>query len=347
MEWAKNRPRPRIDLAGSNLLACSIDDLPGAREALDFAGENPNGFPPLVEAIAAHARIAPEGVATATGAAGANFLACAALLERGDDVVAEWPGYDPLVGTARMLGADVRFFERRFDEGWAIDPGRVAAAMTARTKMILLSNPHNPTGVLAPPEVVDGVARAAGHAGALVLVDEVYLETVEGDAPVPAATRSPGCISTNSLTKAYGLPALRCGWALAPPPVAEAIRRARDVVDGSGSIPAERLSALAFRHLPALRERAARILAANRALWRAFAETSAIDCVSPAGTVAFPRLPDGADGMAFADRLMARDGVAVAPGSFFGAPGHFRVAIGGDTGKLAEGLDGIARELGR
>ena len=347
MEWAKSRPTPRIDLAGSNLLACSVDDLPGAREGLDFSGENPNGYPPLVEAIAARFSLAPDRVATGTGAAGANFLACAAVLEPGDAVVAEWPGYDPLPGAARMVGAEVRFFERRFADGWAIDPERVVAAMTARTKLILLSNPHNPTGALAPPEVLDAVGRAAERAGALVLVDEVYLETVEGEAPAPAATRYPVFVSTNSLTKAYGLSALRCGWALAAPRVAEAIRRARDVVDGSGSIPAERLSVLAFRQMPALRARAGRILAANRRLWRGFLERSALECADSAATIAFPRLPDELDGAAFADRLMARDGVAVAPGAFFGEPRHVRVAIGGDTPRLAEGLEAILRHLGR
>ncbi|MEO8432796.1 MAG: pyridoxal phosphate-dependent aminotransferase [Acidobacteriota bacterium] len=349
LEWAKNRPAPRIDLAGSNLLACSVEDLPGAREALDFAGDNPNGYPPLLAAIAAHAGFSPEGVATATGAAGANFLACAALLEPGDSVAAEWPGYDPLVGAARMLGAEVRFFERRFEASWAIEPDRVAAAMTPRTKMVIVSDPHNPTGVLAAPDALDEVARAAARAGAMVLVDEVYLETVglPGPSPPPAAARSPAFVSTSSLTKAYGLSALRCGWALASPPVAERLRRARDIVDGSGSIPAERLSELALRRLPALRARAARILTANRALWRAFVGRTGLAVIEPAGTVAFPRLPDGSDGAAFARRLLEEDGVAVAPGAFFGSPAHFRVAIGGDTARLEEGLAAIARRLGR
>ncbi len=101
MEWAKKRPLPAIDLAGSNLLACSLSDLPGAREAVDIAGESPDGYAPLIEAIATYSGVPPERVATAGGCSGANFLAIAALVEAGEEVLIESPNYDPLPGAAR------------------------------------------------------------------------------------------------------------------------------------------------------------------------------------------------------------------------------------------------------
>ena len=61
MEWAKTRPKPEIDLAGSNLIPCTLDDLPGAREAVDIAGESPEGYPPLKDAIAKHHGVTPQG----------------------------------------------------------------------------------------------------------------------------------------------------------------------------------------------------------------------------------------------------------------------------------------------
>ena len=130
---------PRFDLAGSNVLACTIDDLDGARDALSLSGSNDNGYAPLVEAIAQRYGVAPERVATATGAAGANFQVCAALLEPGDDVLMERPGYDPLLGAARLLGANVVRFERRFEDGYALDPERVARAITPRTRLIIIT----------------------------------------------------------------------------------------------------------------------------------------------------------------------------------------------------------------
>lgn len=348
MEWAKSRPAPDVDLAGSNLLACTLDDLPGAREALDLSGESPNGYPPLVAAIAAHAGVSPDGVATAGGCSGANFLAFAALVDAGDEVLVEWPGYDPLLAAARMVGGQVRFFDRRFEDGWAVDPDRVAAACTAGTKLIVFSSPHNPSGVLVPETRLAALARLAQERGIRILVDEVYLETVAGAPRRPAASVSSVFISTNSLTKAYGLSSLRCGWALADPDGAEAMRRARDVVDVNGPIPSDRLATLAFSLLPSLRDRAGRILGANRALWTDFAAAHPqLACVLPESSIAFPRLPRGVEGDEFAARLFDRKRVAVAPGSFFGAPRHFRVALGGDSKKLARGLEAIGEELAK
>ena len=127
MEWAKTRPRPEVDLAGSNLLACTLDELPGAREAVDIEGEAPEGYPPLVEAIARHHGVDPSRVATAGGCSGATFLACAAILSPGDDVLVESPGYDPIAGAVSLLGARVRSFPRRFEDGYALDPDAVLA----------------------------------------------------------------------------------------------------------------------------------------------------------------------------------------------------------------------------
>ncbi len=343
MAWAKNRPVPAIDLAGSNLLACGLSDLPGAREAVDLAGESANGYPPLLEAIAERAGVGTNRVATASGCSGANFLVCAALLRPGDEALIESPGYDPLPAAARMVGASVRSFVRSFREGWALDPDRVASAVTDRTRLVILSSPHNPSGVAASTDALRRLAEIAEKAGFHVLIDEVYADTMDGAPRPPAATLSPAFISTNSLTKAYGLSPLRCGWSIADPDVTEEIRRARDVVDGLGSMPAERLSALAFAHLPVLARRSREILTLGRLLWEAFLERRPeVLCVRADGSIAFPRFADGRDTASFTDRLMEREGVAVAPGSFFGAPDHFRVSLGGAPEKLERGLDAIA-----
>src|SRR5262249_53766792 len=154
------------------LAACTLEDLPGAREALDLAGESPDGYAPLVAAIAERHGVVPERVATATGCSGANFFACAALLEPGDEVLVESPFYDPLPASARLLGAEVRTFPRRFESAWDLEPDAVASALTPRTRMILLSNPHNPTGTVARPDHLDAIGALAAARGISVLVDE-------------------------------------------------------------------------------------------------------------------------------------------------------------------------------
>lgn len=345
MEWAKTRPVPEIDLAGSNILACTLDDLPGAREALALDGANEYGYRPLTEAIGRRYRVGPDRVTTAGGTSGANFLVFAALLAPGDDVLVERPGYDPLLGAARLLGARTVRFDRSFDGGFALDPERVRHAMTPRTKLIVITSPHNPTGVAADPAALDEIGRIAEPAGAHVLVDEVYRD-VTGDASPPVATRGDVFITTSSLTKSYGLSSLRAGWAIASSGLCSRISRARDVVDGTGSIVAERLAVLAFEHLDALTARARAILARNQALADAFlASRPELEWVPSSGTIVFPRLKGVADSGPFVERLMRERQTALGPGAFFDAPAHFRLGYGGDTEKLRQGLARVSAAL--
>jgi aspartate/methionine/tyrosine aminotransferase len=348
MEWAKHRPAPEIDLAGSNLLACGLEDLPGAREAIELTGTGADGYGPLVDAIAERYGVATECVATAGGCSGANFLSCAALVDSGDEVLVESPNYDPLPAAARMLGGQVTTFPRRFDQGYRIDSEEVATALTSRTRLIIISNPHNPSGVLASEEEIEGLKRVAELAGVHVLFDEVYLETVAGPPIPPAATRSPWFISTNSLTKAYGLSPLRCGWALAAPETAEHIRRARDIVDVAGPTPADNLAVVAFRNIEGLRERARRLIEANTQLISTFFESqSRLQVVPSRATIVFPQLSDSEDAGPLVRRLFDNYGVAVVPGSFFDFPNHFRISFGGATDQLSAGLEAIGRCLER
>jgi aspartate/methionine/tyrosine aminotransferase len=345
MEWAKTRPTPEYDLAISNILACQVEDLPGARDAIALTGANDNGYAPLVEAIAARYAVEPTCVATANGTSGANFLVYAALLGPGDDVLIERPGYDPLLAAPRLVGASTTRFDRTFEEGWALDPDRVEGALTPRTKLIVLTRPHNPTGVAANWAAIEAIGRIASSAGAHVLVDEVYLD-VSGEATRVAAAHGDPFISTSSLTKSYGLSGLRCGWTISSPQVAERIRRARDVVDGTGSIVAERLSVLAFSHLDALAARARGILARNAPIVRAFLDArSELSVVPSVGTVVFPRLLTAPSADRFAERLMGERQTAIVPGRFFDAPGHFRLGLSGNSEALQAGLSRIGDAL--
>ena len=347
--WAKKRPHPANDLGRSDVVACSLDDLPGARGALELTGRNDEGWAPLVERVAARYGVRPDQVATATGTSGANFLVCAALLRPGDDVLVEKPAYDPLLAVPRLLGANVVRFERRFEDGFRIDLDRVASAITPRTRLIILTNPHNPAGVLTGIDDVRALAALAERRGCYVLADEIYLDAVAGDVPPVAASLSPRVITTSSLTKAYGLAGLRCGWALADARVCEEIRRARDLVDGSGSVLAERAAAAAFDALPALAARARAVLTPNFQRFAAWMGAQpALEWIEPpGGTVAFPRLKGLASADDFAERLLGQFGTAVVPGRYFEAPAHFRVALGIPGDVLERGLQAIARALGQ
>jgi aspartate/methionine/tyrosine aminotransferase len=190
------------------------------------------------------------------------------------------------------------------------------------------------------------IGRLAASRGAHVLVDEVYLDSVRK--PVePAVHLGEPFIVTSSLTKSYGLAGLRCGWILSSPEMAERLRRARDVVDGTGSIVAERLSVLAFEHLDALITRTRALLDRNVELIEPFLrERPELEYVRPdGGTVAFPRIRGVADTRTFASRLLAERDTAIVPGHFFEAPPHFRVGFSGDPTSLKEGLQHLGAAL--
>jgi aspartate/methionine/tyrosine aminotransferase len=349
LRWAKLRPHARYDLAGSSLVACTRDDAPGVLDDLPLTGPGPDGYPPLFDAIGRRYGVGPDRIALATGCSGANFLVCAALLRAGDEVVVEQPVYDPLLAAARLVGARVVHFERHFDNHWSVDPDRVAHAMTKRTRLVVISSPHNPSGVIVPPETIRAVCEIAERHDAWVLVDEVYRDaTYNGPMESPAHAH-PRCIVTNSLTKSYGLPGLRCGWAMGGPGIVERIRRTRDAVDGVGVYPAEVASARAFAMIDRLAARARAVIEPNLERLARFMESrNDLAWVRPdGGTIAFPKLVDGSDTSFFAEHLLRDHETAVVPGRFFGAASHFRIAFGVSPDSLEHGLDAIARVLTR
>lgn len=343
--WAKSRHPASIDLAGSNLLHCSLADLPGVREAIDIAAPNDNGYPPVLDAIAAHYGIVRSRIAQAGGASGANFVAVAALVGAGDDVLVERPTYDPLIGAARLMGANITRFERHAADGFRLDPDEVRRAMTPRTSLIVVTTPHNPSGVRIDRATLQTLAGIADDAGAHVLVDEVYLDgdcLAAGHAPAPhsAAQIDGPIVVTSSLTKSYGLAGLRSGWAIAPVDTAERLRRTRDVIDNANSAPADRLAALAWSLLPQLAERTRALLRANLAIARDFFSAHPqFDLPEPPHcSVVFPTLSGDESAEAFVQRVLDDHGVALAPGRFFEAPDRFRISLAGKTETLERGL---------
>ena len=138
-------------------------------DAFDISGPTDEGYVPLREAIGARYGLPAECVTIAAGASGANFLACLALLEPGGRCADRDAGYDPLIAAARAAGANVVHFERSWKKGFALDPYVVRTALTPATKLIVISNAHNPSGAMATTDVLEQVgvmAEAIGARGA-------------------------------------------------------------------------------------------------------------------------------------------------------------------------------------
>jgi aspartate/methionine/tyrosine aminotransferase len=347
MEWAKTRSQARFNLASSGVADYRLADLPVRLEDLELTGDSTYGWPPLQERLAAKCGVGTDNVVAAIGTSMANHLAMAALLGPGDEVVIERPAYEPMMAVAQYLGAEVRRFPRRFEDGFAVDPDAVREAVTPRTKLVVLTNLHNPSSALIDADTLRRVGSIARGVGARVLVDEVYLDTLFDKAPPSAFHLDPGCfVVTSSLTKAYGLSGLRCGWVLAERELARRMWRIDDLFGSVPAHPAERLSAIALDHLPMIAARARALLETNRVLINAFLE-SRTDLDSDRlenGTTTFPRLKSGNVDELCA-RLRERHETTVVPGHFFEMPQHFRMAMGCPTATLREGLERLAAAL--
>jgi aspartate/methionine/tyrosine aminotransferase len=346
MEWAKNNRSARFNLATSSVAPFRLRDLPVNWDALEINGDDGYGYAPLQEAIARHCGVNPECVVQATGTSMANHLAMAAILEPGDEVLIEQPVYGPILDVAEYLRADVKRFRRRAEHDWAIDPGEIRRSLSARTKLIVMTNLHNPTSVLTPESILREVGELAATVGARVLIDEVYLGGVYQNTPRTSFHLGNQFVVTNSLTKNYGVSGLRCGWVLAEPDLAWRIRRLNDLFSSTPVHLGELLSVVAFDHLELLRRLAQARVEADRALFNQFLDEQPELVASRTawGTTSFPRLLAG-NGAALVERLRAKFDTSVVPGHFFEMPDHFRIGMGVDHEMFTEGLRRIGHAL--
>ena len=347
MHWAKTRPRVKYDLALSGVLNLPFPELDVKLSELELHGDNAYGYRPLVEAIAAHRQVAPENVVTISGGTSmANHLAMAALLEHGDEVLIEKPTYDPLLAIAEYLGATIKRFPRRFEDGFKIDIVELEKQITPGTRVIVLTNLHNPSSELVEEATLRRIGELARDVGARVLVDEVYLEAMFENSPPPAVSLGPEFVVTSSLTKGYGLSGLRCGWILADPEVAKRIRRLDDIFAASAPNLMERLSVAALNQLPKIAGRAKAMLETNRATLNSFLrERDDIDGVPTRfGTTSFPRLRDGSVEK-LSTLLIEKYETAVVPGRFFESPNHIRIGLCCPPENFREGIARLGKVL--
>jgi hypothetical protein len=346
MEFAKLRSPAKFNLATSGIANYPLAELPVRVEELEITGPDVYGCAPLQERLARYTGAPAECIVAAAGTSFANHLAMATTFDPGDEVLIEYPTYELLVSTARYLGAEVRFFNRRFEDGFRVDPAEVERQITPRTRLIVLTNLHNPTGAFIEQETLRQVGEIAKANGARVLVDEVYLETFYGERPPTAFTLGEHFVVTSSLTKGFGLSGLRCGWVLASAELARRMWRIDDLYAASPVYVAQVLSVIAFDHLDRVAARASELLNTNRAAFQEILDScAAIEYVWPEhGTVVFPKLRHGS-GQQIDQLLRDKYETGVVPGEFFYMPEHFRVGLGGDTAMTREGLVRLRRAL--
>jgi aspartate/methionine/tyrosine aminotransferase len=348
MDFAKFGAEARYNLASSGVANAELPDLGLSWDDLALHGPNTGGYAPLVQKVARRFNVDPACVVMPGGGCSfANHLALAALVQPGDEVLVEWPSYELLPSILGYLQADIRRFERRLDQSWKLDPYRVEAALTPKTRVVVVTNLHNPTGAISDDATIRAIAEAASKVGATLFVDEVYRELMFEDGQAETSFRQDAnIVVTSSLTKAYGVTGLRCGWILAPPVLAQRMRRLNDLYGVHPPHIAERMSVVAFDRLPQLRARATALIEAGQAAYRAVlgGHPKLSQVVFDQATTVFPRLAEG-DGDHFFQRLIEQFETSVVPGRFFGLSRHIRIGLAGDPHATRIGLGRVAAAL--
>ncbi|HEY6231163.1 MAG TPA: pyridoxal phosphate-dependent aminotransferase [Pyrinomonadaceae bacterium] len=346
MHWAKTSSRARFNLATSGLANLKLEELHASLSDLEITGDSGYGYQPLLDALAHRFKVDSTSVVTAAGTSFANHLAMASLIRAGDEVVIESPAYEPLLALAEYLGARVKRFHRTFEDGFAISPEEIERNLSSRTRLIVITNFHNPSGVMTDNQTLREVGELARKINARVLVDEVYLEMLFAETTPTAFHLGEQFVVTGSLTKAFGLSGLRCGWILAEPALAKRMWLLNDLFAATPVHVGERLSLVALGQLPEIAERAKRRLDKHRELLNQFLDSrDDLESVRPSsGSIMFPRVRE-----ASCERLcsLLRDKyeTSVVPGRFFEQPAHFRIGMGGDSETFVEGLDRLGRAL--
>lgn len=347
MQWAKLDAGSRFNLATSGVMDFPLSQLPVEIGDLEINGPGRYGYPPLQERLAAKTGAPVDCIIPSIGTSMANFVALGGLVQPGDEILLEQPTYHPLRLILEFRGATLRRFQRLPTKDFAIDLEELARALTSRTKMIVFANLHNPSSAFVPEETVRQIGELAAKVGALVFVDEVYLETLWDRKWRSAFFLGDNFVTTNSLTKAYGLSGLRCGWILARETLRPPLWQTIDLTYGIPAHAAERLSAIALDHLDIITQRSRDLVEGNRVLLNEFLDqnSSSLECNrSICGTAVSPRLRKGSVND-FCRLLRERFETTVVPGDFFEAPQHFRIGIGQERAVLEQGLTRISEAL--
>jgi aspartate/methionine/tyrosine aminotransferase len=351
----ENQVRFNLSESGVHpLTAAELLALAGADAApvlgLPLGYTQSNGTGPLRAAIAAlYPGTSAANITVTNGSAESNYAICWQLLERGDRVALLLPNYMQTWGLAHAFEADVHPFHLHEASGWQPDPDEVDAAIAPGTKLVVVTNPNNPTGAVLTEAAMRHIIARADAVGAWILADEVYQGAEREDGPPTRSFWGLGerVIVVNGLSKAYGLPGLRLGWSVAPLPLPEALWSRKDYITIGPGAMSDALAVIALR--PAVR---ARILERTRGIirtnWQVLADwydTMGGEFTSrapDAGAISYARYRTDANSSAFAERLRRDFDVLVVPGDQFEMDRFIRFGFGPPRAELEAALDRVA-----
>jgi len=310
------------------------------------------GKPELRELIAKDAGISTDEVMITSGAATALFILATSLLEKGDHLVVAKTNYATNIETPRAIGADISFLELKFESGFELDIAELDALITDKTKLVSLTYPHNPTGVLISEEKLKAIVELVERKGTILMMDETYREMSFSRKLPVAATLSESVVSISSMSKSFGLPGIRIGWiSTRNKALMEIFLAAKEQICITNSVVDEEI---AFRFLQRKEPLFAPIkeaIARNFAILRNFmGGQNLLEWVEPnGGCVCFPRIRKDItlDMKRFHDILLNTYGTYIGCGHWFEEDDRYlRIGYSWDKSeKLEKGLKNILRSI--
>jgi aspartate/methionine/tyrosine aminotransferase len=353
--------RVRFNLSESGVHPLSIQELLGLAGAsalplleVRLGYSQSNGTDLLRSRIAAlYPGVTTEQIIVTTGSAEANFCVCWRLLEPGDTVAVMLPNYLQTWGLAQNFGAQVRGFSLHPELGWEPTVEEIRAAIAPGTKLVVVTNPHNPTGHVLSDEMRRLVSERSAEVGAWLLADEVYQGAELDGRTTPSLWGShERVVVVNGLSKAYGLPGLRIGWVVAPPQFAADAWARHDYTTIGPAGASDHLATLALEpHMrEKLLERTRRILKSNYPVleeWlKRFGDTFSWHAPQ-AGAICLVKYRQGLSALDLVEKVRAEHGVLLVPGDHFGLPQHIRFGFGEELQHFQEALAETERALKR
>jgi len=314
-----------------------------------------NGDEGLREHIAAiYPGAALPNILVTHGGAEANFLATLRLMEPGDEAVVMLPNYMQTPGLIEAWGATVKPWTMTEGNNWVPDISQLGELVSEKTRLVVITNPNNPTGLAFDASLLDAVVAAAERVGAWILADEIYRGAeISGQETPSFWGRYDRVLITSGLSKAYGLPGLRIGWVASPD--ADLVTDLWSYHDYS-TIAAARITEVLARHAlePGRRqnilERTRGILNRNLPLLKEWIDSQAdlFTYVEPvAGAILWVRYALDVSSTELAERVRVEEDTLIEPGDHFGVDHHLRLGYGPEPDYLAAGLEGVKRVIER
>ncbi len=282
------------------------------------------------------------------------FLTCMALLDRGDEALIPDPGwvsYGPMVTLAGAKPVPVRAAD---EDGFVPSAETVAAAITPRTRLLMLNSPSNPGGSVYPRDAMRALADLAADRDLIVVSDEIYEKILyDGEHVSPASLDGmfDRTVTVHGFSKTYAMTGWRLGWLVAPTPLFKEIVKVQEHTITCATAFAQKAGVAALRGPTAPLEAMVAEFRARRDL--VMKEVAKIDRLStdrPSGAFyVFPKVDVRGDSATLCERILKEASVAVTPGSAFGEAGenHIRISYAASRETITEGVRRIGEVLAK